>query len=532
MARRTKRDYQWLEDSDESDHENNGRPPACRAVGSERHDGGQGRPGGRLANNLGGSDGNIERRNRGIRLNGGRGGAADEPEPRIQNSAQEEPSERELTKSLRSTMVFLTYSQVDFTGHSKECLVRHLKMVADMLKVEIKELVVAHERHADGGSHYHAWVKFNRRVRHQPLQWKWEGRTACVRTNIKSAHAVIKYCKKDGDYIQSGIDMSRYTDCVKNHKRYIGQRVLDAGELTTELIDEHPEILYDISRINEGLDYYNIRKVAERTREEYKPEWKYFYNWQAGALDYLSRPPTRAPYWMVDESGNHGKSAFATFLDHRRGAILLTMCDARDVCYIIKSNIHKWNMKRRAILVFDFPRDYNYDNCYSLIEAICNGFIASTKYAPTELRFERPHVIVFSNTIPRDKADPQDLELGMEPPPKAWTDDRWANYHVMDEEGMQNSAITSDLWEGEARLEPRKRPADDTDRTIDLTDPKWSEEAPAARVRSPPPLQRSVEVRRRRRANPLIDIEALCSDEEGEISEVDSVGSLGDFIVD
>lgn len=405
------------------------------------------------------------------------------------------------------------------------------------MKVEIEEMVVAHEKHQDGGSHYHAWVKFNRRARHQPLYWKWEGRTACVRTNIKSAQAVIKYCKKDGDYAQFGIDMSRYTDCVKNHKRYIGQRVLDAGEVTTEMIDEHPEILYDISRINEGLDYYNIRKVAERTREDYKPDWKYFYNWQAGALEYLSRPPTRAPYWMVDDAGNHGKSAFATFLDHRRGAILLTMCEAKDVCFIVKTNIRKWNMKRNAIIVFDFPRDYNFDNCYSLIEALCNGFIASTKYAPQELRFPRPHIIVFSNTKPRDKQDDVVLEFGQEPPAKAWTDDRWANYHEMDAEGLENSAITSDLWEGEVRLEPRKRAADDDERTIDLSDPKWlrAEEPEPEEVEPPAPLVRSVAERRERprRPNPLIDIEAGCSDEDDqEIDEVDSIGSLADFLVD
>jgi hypothetical protein len=542
--RKRKNQHAWLEDSDDSDVEDVRRDLERRAIGAGRSVRDQGGHGGSMARAVGprtaGGGGDGQRRNRDVRVRRGVRGSrssgsgdarAAAEEPRLQNSEQEAVEGVNQDKQLRSCAVFLTYSQVDFHGHSKELLIQHLKLVTDRMKVKIEELVVAHEKHADGGSHYHAWVKFNRRARHQPLYWKWEGRTACVRTNIKSAQAVIKYCRKDGDFLQAGIDMTRYTDCVKNHKRYIAQRVIDAGEITTDLIDEHPEILYDIGRINEGLDYYNIRKVAERSREEYKPAWTYFYNWQAGVLDYLSRPPTRAPYWMVDDKGLHGKSQFATFLEHRRGAILLTICDPVNVVFIVKTNIRKWLMKRDACIIFDFPRDYNFDHCYALVEALCNGFIASTKYCPTALRFPPPHIVIFSNVLPRDKNDEMINAIDT-PYQKAWSDDRWENFHIMDvATDLQNSAITSDLWEGEPREERLQAAMEDNDKTIDLDDPKWSaypeplEEEEIEEEQPLPPAASRVP------RGGLIDLEAMCSDDDAEEDE-GSFGSLEDFIVE
>lgn len=95
---------------------------------------------------------------------------------------------------------FLTYSQVgkDGTVWTKEGLLDFLRTVDT-----IREYVVCHELHQDGGDHYHCWVKFETGVLWKDvLRFKYNGHTADAKA-ARSARAVAGYCKKKGDYISN-----------------------------------------------------------------------------------------------------------------------------------------------------------------------------------------------------------------------------------------------------------------------------------------------------------------------------------------
>jgi hypothetical protein len=109
---------------------------------------------------------------------------------------------------------FLTYPKCD---ESKEILLAHLESLG-----RIEEYVIAREKHEDGSFHLHAFVK-----------WENEGfsKHAILRTNspydfmnhhgnyqpARSRKDVIKYIKKDGDFI-TNIDESALDPLAKRRK--------------------------------------------------------------------------------------------------------------------------------------------------------------------------------------------------------------------------------------------------------------------------------------------------------------------------
>lgn len=96
---------------------------------------------------------------------------------------------------------FLTYPQCDVT---KNALLLHLSTIDDIV-----EHVIAVEKHADGNSHLHAYVKFTKGV---TLARNSEFNLPHHKGNYQPARscaAVIKYCIKGGDY-DSSFDMDTY----------------------------------------------------------------------------------------------------------------------------------------------------------------------------------------------------------------------------------------------------------------------------------------------------------------------------------
>ncbi len=171
-----------------------------------------------------------------------------------------------ISGSLRGTSMFLTYPQCDHDP--KETLALILKMFST------KFAVVAGELHKDGTPHLHCVIKLKKRmtVRFEELD-KITGKRGNYQ-NARNINAVLKYCAKDGEWCEHGIDLRDYLKNVKDHKSTKADRAMkivqEGGTLDT-IIEEMPGFAFANKRkIENWIDYYDAKKYKKE-----KEEWSH-----------------------------------------------------------------------------------------------------------------------------------------------------------------------------------------------------------------------------------------------------------------
>lgn len=128
---------------------------------------------------------------------------------------------------------------------------------------------------------------------------------------------------------------------------------------------------------------------------EYKPD---LYGWQTELLSQVigKTPDSRKIFWVWSENGEKGKSTMCKHLVMNENAIFCSSGKQADIINII----HKSDMNKSNIVVFDLPRNNLNKVSYSAIEAIKNGLICNTKFETGYKAFAPPHIIVFANAEP------------------------------------------------------------------------------------------------------------------------------------
>lgn len=167
-----------------------------------------------------------------------------------------------------------------------------------------------------------------------------------------SAEQNLKYCSKDGDFVQKG--------CEKP--------VTQQEVIKKEILEE----------------YKNI-------------EWK---PWQKKILDIISLGGSdRKINWVYDPDGNQGKSFLRRYICLTNDAIL---ADGK------KDNIFNAfkvkcidEDKRVDLCVMDIPRQNENFTNYGTIEAILDRHLYSGKYEGGEIWLPKMTVIIFANFYPR-----------------------------------------------------------------------------------------------------------------------------------
>lgn len=106
----------------------------------------------------------------------------------------------------------------------------------------------------------------------------------------------------------------------------------------------------------------------------------------------------RAIDLIYDVEGNHGKSMFAEHMEY--------IGLAEEVPpFRMMDHIFEWVATRpiRKCYIFDMPRGMKKDKLadfYSGIEVIKNGVAYDKRYSAKKIRFDRPRIFVFTNTLP------------------------------------------------------------------------------------------------------------------------------------
>jgi len=122
--------------------------------------------------------------------------------------------------------------------------------------------------------------------------------------------------------------------------------------------------------------------------------------WQQEIVDlYETEPDKRKIHWIVDETGNSGKSFLARWLVLTK-SVLLAGGKKADVFYQVQKRLEKEDADPFRMVVLDIPRHQQDFTNYGVLENLKDGLILSTKYEGGTFVFPVPHVVVFSNAAP------------------------------------------------------------------------------------------------------------------------------------
>lgn len=176
-------------------------------------------------------------------------------------------------------------------------------------------------------------------------------------------------------------------------------RDMIANGASLEQIDcsEHSRVAINAERWCRRLISYRIRDLQRLPDITLRP-------WQESLLAELSgTPDPRRIIWIYDPEGGKGKSTFSKWLTLTRPGKVARFHGGSyaDVAFAYGCE---------PIVLWDLPRT-QMDKCpYGLMENFKNGCLFSPKYESTTKMFDTPHIVVFSNTIPKTDV---------------WTEDRY-----------------------------------------------------------------------------------------------------------
>jgi hypothetical protein len=108
----------------------------------------------------------------------------------------------------------------------------------------------------------------------------------------------------------------------------------------------------------------------------------------------------RRVFWFWEKNGCWGKSIVCKYMIDNMGAFVVQGKN-NDILHGITMYIEKFGQCPRVV-IFDIPRVNDNHVSYQAIESLKNGFFFSGKYESGMVRFNSPHVIVFSNEEPEE----------------------------------------------------------------------------------------------------------------------------------
>lgn len=192
---------------------------------------------------------------------------------------------------------FLTYPKCSLT---KEEVLEALKEKRSGLK----QVLVSRELHEDGSPHLHCYLYYDSKFDCSNQRFF---DIAGYHPNVQSAKslkAVRDYVKKDGDYIQEGMNYKAELEASDDHVSVLCKRLLD-GENEEELIRQHPKLVRGYKKLVQDVEFFKLRhsKSLPLCTTEIPNTW--------GLTLSLSVDKNRH-YWLWSSAPNLGKTTFLT----------------------------------------------------------------------------------------------------------------------------------------------------------------------------------------------------------------------------
>lgn len=110
-------------------------------------------------------------------------------------------------------------------------------------------------------------------------------------------------------------------------------------------------------------------------------------------------------HWYYDPIGGRGKSSLAKYMYYHHKILTLTIGKCSDILNLVSK------FQNRPMYMFDIARSVPSSamtEIYTAIEYVKSGYFINTKYDTCPVIMDTPHVIVFSNHLPKMSALSQD----------------------------------------------------------------------------------------------------------------------------
>lgn len=253
------------------------------------------------------------------------------------------------------------------------------------LKNSVVYLIFGREVGDQGTPHLQGFVSYPSRKTLSAVTRSLGGAHCSIAKHITAS---IRYCKKDGDFVEFGEPPQDYRQGKRTDLEDFKDDVKGGITDWATLMEEHSNVI---------ARYHKFASEYVRLHS-HEPEVKtHVYRvWQRDLYNTLSEDPDdRTIIFIVDIIGNSGKSWFMAHYHslHKDTQILLPGKKA-DMALALREDLR--------VLFVDAPRSKQGDFIqYDFLEEVKNGRIFSSKYDSRMKTFPVPHVVVAMNEFPK-----------------------------------------------------------------------------------------------------------------------------------
>lgn len=255
----------------------------------------------------------------------------------------------------------------------------------------VSYLIYGKEIGESGTPHLQGTVVFQSRKRLSQVIAKI-GQAHCTVTRMLTQS--IDYCKKEGDFTELG-DLPQKNVGKRNDLEDFKEAV-KKGELSMKALRENYS---DVCAL--------YPRFVERYVEDNMPtalvETHPLRPWQEELYKTLKKAPdSRQIIFIVDISGNQGKSWFARYYCQcNDNAQIVVPGKKADMAYVVSA--------LSRVVFFDCPRSKQGDFIqYDFLEEVKNGYFFSPKYESKIKTMPQPHIVVLMNEHPDETKLSQD----------------------------------------------------------------------------------------------------------------------------
>lgn len=239
--------------------------------------------------------------------------------------------------------------------------------------------------------HWQGYCELKKQLSMKQVKKLFNDKALHIESRKGNQQQAIDYCKKE-ESRKEGEEIHEYGTPAKQGKRtdlktFIGN--LESKSLT-DAIDLNPETYV---KYHSGMDKLNNHYIKKKNTKKLNEEMKEvtLRPWQVIALNKLKKQDDRKITWVVDLSGNKGKSYLSRYLISKYNAFYSRNGKNADI-------VHAYNYE--DYIIFDFPRSSEEFINYGIIEQFKDGILFSPKYNSHTKIKRGAKVICFSNFHP------------------------------------------------------------------------------------------------------------------------------------
>ena len=200
-----------------------------------------------------------------------------------------------------------------------------------------------------------------------------------------SPEEAAQYCKKDGDFLELGKQIT--LNQGKRNDLHRLRELVEGGCYNKLTLMQETDAAF---RYPQAVGEY----VRLSKRAKLQPMNLQLRPWQERLVTSLiqeTKTATRTVHWYWEAVGMTGKTTMATYLTRNHNAFYCTGGKTNDIC-------HAYNEEK--IVVFDFARSLQEHINYQAIEMLKNGILFSGKYNSSMKIFDPPALVCFANYPP------------------------------------------------------------------------------------------------------------------------------------